>query len=60
MKPETVRDVVVWLLGEGPKDHTRSDNSEEEETINPPPFICCDVDPKVFFHSQAVVFLEAP
>jgi hypothetical protein len=44
MKPEKVRDTVVWLLGEGYKD---DGDGEEEEIINPPPFMCGDVDSKV-------------
>jgi hypothetical protein len=47
MKPEKVKDTVVWLLGEGYKD---GGDSEEEEIINPPPFMCGDVDPKVLLH----------
>jgi hypothetical protein len=48
MKAEKVRDIVVWLLGEGYKDHGDGDgDGEEEEIINPPPFMCGDVDSKV-------------
>jgi hypothetical protein len=48
MKPDKVRETVLWLLGEMDSTGLDDDDHDDGNQGTLPPFICGDVDPKVF------------